>query len=207
MADEEITIRVTTEVDDEAVTSLQEALEEIAELANIEISVSADSSELDDVQDKIDDIDGFIIGGDVEVDSSSVDELNDKLDESVDKSSDLGATVSGLAATLAIDEMANTADNVNNSKTCQFFRLAVTAKIKYRNFYQNSEQCHYQKRLFYFRPVYKNPGSGNQRRRSNYIKKHRHSLPVSILLFKKFQALFIHHFPRVIQRHHMPCFR
>lgn len=115
MADEEITIRVTTEVDDEAVTSLQEALEEIAELANIEISVSADSSELDDVQDKIDDIDGFIIGGDVEVDSSSVDELNDKLDESVDKSSDLGATVSGLAATLAIDEMANTADNVNNS--------------------------------------------------------------------------------------------
>ena len=71
MADEEITIRVTTEVDDEAVTSLQEALEEIAELAN--------------------------------------------LDESVDKSSDLGATVSGLAATLAIDEMANTADNVNNS--------------------------------------------------------------------------------------------
>lgn len=115
MADEEITIRVTTEVDDEAVTSLQEALEEIAELANIEISVSADSSELDDVQDKIDDIDGFIIGGDVDVDSSSVDELNDKLDESVDKSSDLGATVSGLAATLAIDEMANTADNVNNS--------------------------------------------------------------------------------------------
>lgn len=115
MADEEITIRVTTEVDDEAVTSLQEALEEIAELANIEISVSADSSELDDVQDKIDDIDGFIIGGDVDVDSSSVDELNEKLDESVDKSSDLGATVSGLAATLAIDEMANTADNVNNS--------------------------------------------------------------------------------------------
>ena len=115
MADEEITIKVTTEVDDEAVTSLQEALEEIAELANIEISVSADSSELDDVQDKIDDIDGFIIGGDVDVDSSSVDELNDKLDESVDKSSDLGATVSGLAATLAIDEMANTADNVNNS--------------------------------------------------------------------------------------------
>ena len=115
MADEEITIRVTTEVDDEAVTSLQEALEEIAELANIQIEVSADSSELDDVQDKIDDIDGFIIGGDVDVDSSSVDELNEKLDESVDKSSDLGATVSGLAATLAIDEMANTADNVNNS--------------------------------------------------------------------------------------------
>ena len=115
MADEEITIRVTTEVDDEAVTSLQEALEEIAELANIEISVSADSSELDDVQDKIDDLDGFIIEGDVDVDSSSVDELNEKLNESVDKSSDLGATVSGLAATLAIDEMANTADNVNNS--------------------------------------------------------------------------------------------
>lgn len=115
MADEEITIRVTTEVDDEAVISLQEALEEIAELANIEIEVSADSSELDDVQDKIDDLDGFTVTGDVDVDSSSIDELNDKLDESAEKSSDLGAAVTGLAGTLAIDEMANSADNWNNS--------------------------------------------------------------------------------------------
>lgn len=127
MADEkEVTVKITTDVDDENVRDLEETLNEINN-SEINLSVETDDNSLDDAEAKVDDLDGSSSEVTIDTDDSSVDESESKIDSLDGKEVDvtIGADTSGLEEALTavsagvslagMENMVATAGNINDS--------------------------------------------------------------------------------------------
>lgn len=80
MSDEEITIKVTTNVDASEVESLEKSIEQLSD-STIDVTAESDDSQLVETEEKIDEIDGSVIENEVEVDNSQLEETQEKIDE------------------------------------------------------------------------------------------------------------------------------
>ena len=80
MSDEEITIKVTTNVDASEVESLEKSIEQLSD-STIDVTTESDDSQLVETEEKIDEIDGSVIENNVEVDNSQLEETQEKIDE------------------------------------------------------------------------------------------------------------------------------
>lgn len=127
MADEkEVTVKITTDVDDENVRDLEETLNEINN-SEINLGVETDDTSLDDAEAKVDDLDGSSSEVTIDTDDSSVDESESKIDSLDGKEVDvtIGADTSGLEEALTavsagvslagMENMVATAGNINDS--------------------------------------------------------------------------------------------
>ncbi|MBQ5473649.1 MAG: hypothetical protein IIT65_02900 [Lachnospiraceae bacterium] len=124
MADEkEVTVKILAEVDDNDVSDLEDRLEELNN-NEVEVDVTSDSSEVDNVESSVEDLESEIENvnntpvsppGDtsgVESVTESVTSLNDAI----------GGAVAGLGAGAGLEQMVSTADNINQS----WNRLGIT---------------------------------------------------------------------------------
>ena len=80
MSDERIDIEVKASADFDEVKSLEKTLDEVISKSQIDIGVSADSTEIDDAQQKLDEMDGTVVSDSIEMDSESVNDAQEKLD-------------------------------------------------------------------------------------------------------------------------------
>ncbi len=81
MSDERIDIEVKAKADFDEVKSLQKVLDEIISNGDLTVNVSSDSSELDDAQEKVEELDGTEITESVSADSSELDDAQEKTEE------------------------------------------------------------------------------------------------------------------------------
>lgn len=127
MAEEkEVSVKITTDVDDGNVRDLEETLNEINN-SEINLGVETDDTSLDDAEAKVDDLDGSSSEVTVDTDDSSVDESESKIDSLDGKEVDvtIGADTSGLEEALTavsagvslagMENMVATAGNINDS--------------------------------------------------------------------------------------------
>lgn len=124
--EKEVTVKITTDVDDGNVRDLEETLNEINN-SEINLGVETDDTSLDDAEAKVDDLDGSSSEVTVDTDDSSVDEAESKIDSLDGKEVDvtIGADTSGLEEALTavsagvslagMENMVATAGNINDS--------------------------------------------------------------------------------------------
>ena len=75
MSDEEITIKVTTNVDASDVESLEKSIKQLSDNI-VDVSVSTDNSEIDNLQKDLDQIDGSKLDIDIDAETSKLEELS-----------------------------------------------------------------------------------------------------------------------------------
>lgn len=138
--EKEVTVKITTDVDDENVRDLEETLNEINN-SEINLGVETDDTSLDDAGDKVDDLDGSSSEVTVDADDSSVNDAGDKVDgldgkevtvkvgadtssaeESVNGLNDAVTAVSAAATLAGMEQLVDTAGNINDS----WNRLSLT---------------------------------------------------------------------------------
>lgn len=136
MSDEEITIKVTTNVDASEVESLEKSIEQLSD-STIDVTTESDDSQLVETEEKIDEIDGSVIENNVEVDNSQLEETQEKIDEQnnsqiqvqvqVDDSeiSSLETALSGITA-IGISSTANEMMDVAGRISDSWNRLDLT---------------------------------------------------------------------------------
>ncbi|MCI5616452.1 MAG: hypothetical protein MR352_00025 [Ruminococcus sp.] len=136
MSDEEITIKVTTNVDASEVESLEKSIEQLSN-STIDVTTESDDSQLVETEEKIDEIDGSVIENNVEVDNSQLEETQEKIDEQnnsqiqvqvqVDDSeiSSLETALSGITA-IGISSTANEMMDVAGRISDSWNRLDLT---------------------------------------------------------------------------------
>lgn len=136
MSDEEITIKVTTNVDASEVESLEKSIEQLSD-STIDVTTESDDSQLIETEEKIDEIDGSVIENNVEVDNSQLEETQEKIDEQnnsqiqvqvqVDDSeiSSLETALSGITA-IGISSTANEMMDVAGRISDSWNRLDLT---------------------------------------------------------------------------------
>lgn len=136
MSDEEITIKVTTNVDASDVESLEKSIEQLSD-STIDVTTESDDSQLVETEEKIDEIDGSVIENNVEVDNSQLEETQQKIDEQnnsqiqvqvqVDDSeiSSLETALSGITA-IGISSTANEMIDVAGRISDSWNRLDLT---------------------------------------------------------------------------------
>lgn len=116
MADEkEVTVKIMTEVDDNDVSDLEDRLEELNN-NEVEVAVTSDSSEVDNVESSVEDLETEIENvNNTPVsppgDTSGVDSVS----ESVNGLNDALATVSAGASLASMEQLVDTAGNINDS--------------------------------------------------------------------------------------------
>ena len=117
---EEVIIQVTTETDAAQLEELDSLVEEIREKATIDASVEVEDTSLDEASDKattledeLTNIDNTVVSP--QVDTSGLDEASGKAEETASSMDNITTAAAGLAATAGIEQMATTADNINNS--------------------------------------------------------------------------------------------
>ena len=105
--DKEVSVKITTDVDDENVKDLEELINEINN-SEIELSVETDDTSLEDAEDKVEDIDGKEVTVEVNADTSAAEESISGLEEA------LTALTAG-AGLAGMENMVATAGNIQDS--------------------------------------------------------------------------------------------
>ena len=75
MSDEEITIKVTTDVDASDVESLEKSIKQLSDNI-VDVSISTDNSEIGNLQKDLDQIDGSKLDIDINAETSKLEELS-----------------------------------------------------------------------------------------------------------------------------------
>ena len=111
MADERIDIEVKAKADFDEVKSLEKILDEIISKGDLTVNVTSDSSELDDAQEKTEELDGTEITETISTDSSELDDAEGKIEE-ID-GTEMNTTVSADSSEL--DKVLEKTDEVQQS--------------------------------------------------------------------------------------------
>ena len=127
MAEKEVTVKVVTTTDISELEQLDDKIEELQSTEEVEVDVDVEDSSVDEatektteLEDELDNVDNKVASP--EIDTTSIDEAKASVEEAASSMDNLTTAAAGIAATAGIEQMAVTADNINNS----WNRLSLT---------------------------------------------------------------------------------